>query len=59
MIARIFGEENELLRENPDFGVRLDRASIDEHLSDIRESRVAWMTENPVIYQEIQSYNDD
>ena len=59
MIARIFGEENELLRENPDFGVRLGRASIDEHLRDIRQRRVAWVTENPVIYQEIQSYNDD
>ncbi len=59
MIARIFGEENELLRENPDFGVRLGRASINEHLSDIRESRVAWVTGNPVIYQEIQSYNDN
>jgi hypothetical protein len=59
MITRIFSEESELLREHPDFGVRLDRASFDEHLRDIRKSRVAWVTENPVIYQEIQSYNDD
>jgi hypothetical protein len=39
MIARIFGAENELLIENPDFGIRLDRASINDHLRDIRESR--------------------